>query len=210
MIGLAAAVFSGLGLVMAVIAGVIVGAIAGFLLNYFFCDGEAPAAEEAPAYAEAEVVSEPALPESVETGTAPEVSEAAEAAEAAPTEVEVTAEPMQGSDDGEDEGTTADEATGEGVRPPALDEPREGDADDLKIIEGIGPKLEATLNMNGIYHYDQIAAWTDEEVVWMDNNLPRFKGRVTRDNWVEQAKLVLKLGVAGFRARAKTNEGEGQ
>lgn len=209
MIGLAAAALSGFGLVMAVIAGVIVGAIVGFLLNYFFCDGEAPVAEEAPVVTEPEVVAEPepALPESVETGTAPEVSEAAEAA---PTEVEVTAEPVQGSDDGEDEGTTADEATGEGVRPTALDEPREGDADDLKVIDGIGPKLEATLNMNGIYHYDQIAAWTDEEVVWMDNNLPRFKGRVTRDNWVEQAKLVLKLGVAGFRARAKTNEVEGQ
>ena len=209
MIGLAAAVFSGLGLVMAVIAGIIVAAIAGFLLNYFFCDGEAPEAEEAPVVAEPEVLAKPkpAPTDSVEIGTAPEVSEAAEAA---PTEVEVTAEPAQGSDDGEDEGTTADEATGEGVRPPALDEPREGDADDLKVMEGIGPKLEATLNMNGIYHYDQIAAWTDEEVVWMDNNLPRFKGRVTRDNWVEQAKLVQKLGVAGFRARAKTNEVEGQ
>ncbi len=209
MIGLAAAVFSGLGLVMAVIAGIIVAAIAGFLLNYFFCDGEGPEPQEAHVVVEPEVVAEPEPDptDSVETGTAPEVSEAAETD---PTEVEVTAEPMQGSDDGEDEGTTADEATGEGVRPPALDEPREGDADDLKIIEGIGPKLEATLNMNGIYHYDQIAAWTDEEVVWMDNNLPRFKGRVTRDNWVEQAKLVLKLGVAGFRARAKTNDVEGQ
>lgn len=206
MIGLAAAVFSGLGLVMAVIAGIIVAAIAGFMLNYFFCDGE-PEHQEAPVVAKPEVVvePEPALTDSVETGTAPEVSEAAEA-----VTPEVEVELAQGSDDGEDEGTTADEATGEGVRPPALDEPREGDADDLKVIEGIGPKLEATLNMNGIYHYDQIAAWTAEEVVWMDNNLPRFKGRVTRDNWVEQAKLVLKLGVAGFRARAKTNVVEGQ
>nr|WP_246212718.1 hypothetical protein [Marivivens donghaensis] len=198
---------------MAIIAGIIVGAVAGFLLNYFFCDDEAPEAEEPVEVAEPEVVVEPEvvaepdpeLPESDETGIAPEVSEAAEAIT---TEVEI--EPAQGTDDGEDEGTTADEVTGEGVRPAALDEPREGDADDLKVIEGIGPKLEATLNMNGIYHYDQIAAWTDEEVVWMDNNLPRFKGRVTRDNWVEQAKLVLKLGVAGFRARAKTNDVEGQ
>ena len=74
-----------------------------------------------------------------------------------------------------------------GQKPAQLDGPREGEADDLKKIKGVGPKLEQMLNGMGFYHFDQIAQWGPEEVAWVDQNLEGFKGRVSRDNWVEQA-----------------------
>lgn len=81
-------------------------------------------------------------------------------------------------------------ATGEGTRPAALSAARGGKADDLKRIKGIGPKLEKLCNSLGFYHFDQIAGWTPDEIAWVDQNLEGFKGRVLRDNWVEQAKLL--------------------
>jgi NADH-quinone oxidoreductase subunit E len=87
---------------------------------------------------------------------------------------------------------------GEGTRPAALEAAREGGADDLKRIKGIGPKLEKLCNRLGFYHFDQIAAWTADEVAWVDQNLEGFKGRVTRDNWVEQARLLASGGETEF------------
>jgi predicted flap endonuclease-1-like 5' DNA nuclease len=78
----------------------------------------------------------------------------------------------------------------EGTRPEALSAPRDGGADDLKRIKGIGPKLEKLCNSLGFYHFDQIANWTADEVAWVDQNLEGFKGRVTRDTWVDQARLL--------------------
>ena len=77
--------------------------------------------------------------------------------------------------------------------PPGLTGARDGRADDLKIIIGIGPKLQLLCHSLGIYHFDQIAAWTDAEVAWMDANLEGFRGRVTRDNWVGQAQILAAL-----------------
>lgn len=76
-------------------------------------------------------------------------------------------------------------------QPARLDAPRGGKADDLKRISGIGPKLEAALNEMGYHHFDQIAAWGPKETAWMDENLPGAAGRVTRDDWVAQAKAIL-------------------
>lgn len=67
-----------------------------------------------------------------------------------------------------------------------LTEARGGQADDLKRISGVGPKLEGLLNQNGVFHFDQIAAWNDAEIAYMDDQLS-FKGRIARDNWIEQA-----------------------
>jgi predicted flap endonuclease-1-like 5' DNA nuclease len=61
-----------------------------------------------------------------------------------------------------------------------------GKADDLTAIKGIGPKLSATLNELGVFHYAQIAEWTPEQCDWIDDKLA-FKGRVQREGWVEQA-----------------------
>ena len=96
-------------------------------------------------------------------------------------------------------GETADAAAAEttaprspGTKPAQLDGPRETGADDLKKIKGVGPKLEQMLNGMGFYHFDQIANWGPEEVAWVDQNLEGFKGRVSRDNWVEQAGRLAK------------------
>lgn len=78
----------------------------------------------------------------------------------------------------------------EGERPAGLSGPRDGTADDLKRIKGVGPKLEGVLNDLGIYHFDQIAAWSPGEVAWVDTNLVEFKGRCSRDDWVGQAGLL--------------------
>ncbi|WP_371036674.1 NADH:ubiquinone oxidoreductase [Rhodosalinus sp. FB01] len=77
---------------------------------------------------------------------------------------------------------------GGGTKPATLSAPRGGQADDLKKIKGVGPKLETLLNSLGFYHFDQIAAWSEDEIAWVDENLEGFKGRVTRDDWVAQAK----------------------
>lgn len=81
-------------------------------------------------------------------------------------------------------------APGEAAKPLALPAPRGGKADDLKLIKGIGPKLEMLCNRLGFWHFDQIAAWTPAEIAWVDENLEAFKGRVTRDDWVAQAKVL--------------------
>lgn len=77
----------------------------------------------------------------------------------------------------------------EEVRPLSLDAPRNGQPDDLKQIGGVGPKIEGILNELGIFHFDQVAAWTDEEAAWVDSYL-RFQGRVQREKWVEQASAL--------------------
>jgi predicted flap endonuclease-1-like 5' DNA nuclease len=97
-------------------------------------------------------------------------------------------------------------ANGTGTRPEALDAPRAGGADDLKRIKGIGPKLEKLCNSLGFYHFDQIANWTSEEVAWVDENLEGFKGRVTRDTWVEQARLLAAGGDTEFSRKVDKGE----
>jgi len=72
-------------------------------------------------------------------------------------------------------------------RPKTLSAPRAGGKDDLKLIRGVGPKIEQKLNELGIYHFDQIAAWDSANIDWVDDFLS-FKGRIKRDNWLAQAK----------------------
>jgi hypothetical protein len=94
----------------------------------------------------------------------------------------------------------------EGVMPTRLHAPLEGKADDLKRIKGIGPELERLCNRLGFWHLDQIAAWTSDEIAWVDANLEGFKGRVTRDNWVEQAKVLASGGETEFSKRVDKGE----
>ncbi|WP_299140554.1 NADH-quinone oxidoreductase subunit E [uncultured Tateyamaria sp.] len=96
-----------------------------------------------------------------------------------------------------------DSAVPAGTKPALLTEARAGGADDLKMIKGIGPGLEKELNAAGVYHFDQLAAWTPDEVAWADQHLVRFKGRVSRDNWVTQAKALADGAETEFSQRAK-------
>ncbi len=65
----------------------------------------------------------------------------------------------------------------------------DGEPDDLKKISGVGPVIEAKLHKMGIYHYHQVAAFTPEDITRVDDEL-NFKGRIERDNWLEQAKTM--------------------
>ena len=98
----------------------------------------------------------------------------------------------------------ADAAPVAQARPAALEQARAGKADDLKRIKGVGPKLEALLNRLGFFHFDQIAGWSDAEIAWVDENLEGFKGRVSRDDWVAQARILAAGGETEFsKAQAR-------
>jgi predicted flap endonuclease-1-like 5' DNA nuclease len=88
-----------------------------------------------------------------------------------------------------------------GKRPPGLLGPRGGKADDLKHVKGIGPQNEGRLHGLGIWHFDQIAAWTRDQVLWVGSYLA-FPGRIDRENWVEQARLLAQGIQTEFARRA--------
>ncbi|NKX38063.1 NADH-quinone oxidoreductase subunit E [Rhodobacteraceae bacterium R_SAG5] len=88
--------------------------------------------------------------------------------------------------------------------PETLTAAREGGADDLKLLKGVGPKLEQTLNELGFFHFDQIAKWTEAEVAWVDARL-KFKGRIERDGWIDQAKQLAAGEETEFAKSAKTD-----
>ncbi|SFO24178.1 NADH-quinone oxidoreductase subunit E [Mesorhizobium sp. NFR06] len=69
--------------------------------------------------------------------------------------------------------------------------------DDLKLISGVGPKIEGTLHSLGIYTFAQVAAWKKAEREWVDGYL-NFRGRIERDDWMRQAKALAKGGVAEY------------
>jgi peptide/nickel transport system ATP-binding protein len=69
--------------------------------------------------------------------------------------------------------------------------------DDLKLISGVGPKIERTLHSLGVYTYAQVAGWKKAEREWVDNHL-NFHGRIEREDWVRQAKALAKGGVAEY------------
>ncbi|MBB3861736.1 putative flap endonuclease-1-like 5' DNA nuclease [Novosphingobium hassiacum] len=73
--------------------------------------------------------------------------------------------------------------------------------DDLGRIKGVGPKLKALLGSLGVTSYAQIAAWTDEDIARIDAQLGSFAGRATRDNWVEQARLLASGDAAAYEAK---------
>ena len=127
-----------------------------------------------------------------------------EKAEAARAEAANAAPATASANMGEDyDGDGVLEGANEGTRPAGLDGPRCGAADDLKMIKGVGKKMEELVNSLGFWHFDQLADWTDDEVAWVDANLKGFKGRVSRDKWVEQAKLLAAGGETEFSKRVE-------
>lgn len=72
-------------------------------------------------------------------------------------------------------------------RPDGLPGPRNGIKDNLTNIIGVLPVIETSLNGAGIYHFDQVAAFTDENIAWLEQHLG-IAGRVTREHWREQAR----------------------
>jgi NADH-quinone oxidoreductase subunit E len=80
-------------------------------------------------------------------------------------------------------------------RPAAAERPET--PDDLKMISGVGPKIESVLNEIGIFTFAQVAGWKKAEREWVDGYLS-FHGRIERDDWVKQAKALAKGGEAEY------------
>ena len=90
-----------------------------------------------------------------------------------------------------------------GDKPAVLKKPRDGGPDDLKMIKGVGPVLEKALHAAGVFHFDQIAAWKKADATWFDDNVKGANGRVMRDEWVSQAKILAKGGTTEFASKVK-------
>lgn len=128
--------------------------------------------------------------------TAPPPSPAATAASFASTGPDI----MGGI--GEIAGAAAAEEVADAMPPaPPVQPVSAGEADDLRQIKGVGPKLVALLHGLGITRYAQIAAWTDADIDRIDAQMGAFAGRIRRDGWVEQAKFLAAGDKAGFEAR---------
>lgn len=194
----------------ALVVGIIAAVLIGLFLVWLLCGASVapqqrpqPAPQAAPAAAPAPAATPAPKPEPAPAPKSAPEPDPAPVAKPDPTPApEPTPAPAPAPEPVAAPAPTAPAAAApagnEGVRPAALDGPRDGGADDLKKIKGVGPKLEQLLNSLGFYHLDQIAGWTADEVAWVDQNLKGFKGRVSRDNWVEQAALLASGGETAF------------
>lgn len=82
---------------------------------------------------------------------------------------------------------------------PLMPRPRAGD--DLTRIKGLGPKIADQLATLGVTTFAQIAAWDEAEIDRIDAQLGRFQGRIRRDDWPGQAKLLAAGDTAGYEAK---------
>ncbi|MDX8530448.1 proton-conducting membrane transporter [Mesorhizobium sp. VK25A] len=78
-----------------------------------------------------------------------------------------------------------------------------GNADNLRRLIGIGPVNERLLKGLGVTTYAQIAAWTDGDVKRVEEVL-NFDGRIAREKWIEQAKLLAAGNEAEFARQFPT------
>jgi predicted flap endonuclease-1-like 5' DNA nuclease len=92
-----------------------------------------------------------------------------------------------------------------GVRPSGLQSARNGKPDDLKRIRGIGRQNEDRLNGLGIFHFDQIAAWTADNAEWAGDFMA-FPGRIEREDWIAQARLLAQGQETEFSKRVERGE----
>ena len=150
-----------MGILASIFMGAVVFIVVGLLLGWIFCS---------------ELKS---LVQKNDTSAEPSAPEPAPVSEPAPVTAPVSQAPKTEA--------AEIEAVEDAVRPEALSGARDEGADDLKMIKGVGPKLEIMLNKLGFYHFGQIAGWNAAEVAWVNDNLAGSKGRVSRDDWVEQA-----------------------
>ncbi|QCI63825.1 hypothetical protein [Phreatobacter stygius] len=99
----------------------------------------------------------------------------------------------------------AADAMARGSKPEGIAAPRGGGGDDLKLIRGVGQQNEARLHALGIWHFDQMASWTAAESQWVGGYLA-FPGRIEREDWVGQAKVLAAGGATEFAERAARGE----
>ncbi len=120
------------------------------------------------------------------------VSHAAAEVEAVATTLEAEADAVAAAPEADAPESEADEAPMNGAaEPTVLYAAPPAQIDDLKLIKGVGPKLEALLNELGVYRFEQIAHFSEAELAWLDEHLSTFKGRPFRDDWPAQAKALM-------------------
>jgi predicted flap endonuclease-1-like 5' DNA nuclease len=90
-------------------------------------------------------------------------------------------------------------------REPLSTAPVNAQIDDLKRIRGVGVLIEKKLNSLGVASYEQIANWTGADIDRI-NQILDFKGRIERENWVEQARILASGGYTEFSRRADKGE----
>ena len=129
------------------------------------------------------------------TATAPEAATSPAPAKAAPAKKPSRKKPSTKKTSNKKSTTKKPAAkakpAAKGHTPNTLKKPRAGGADDFKVLKGVGPAVEKTLNELGFFHYDQISGWSAKDIDWVDQRL-RFKGRIVRDGWIKQAKSLAK------------------
>ena len=86
------------------------------------------------------------------------------------------------------------------VVPPVPVAPAAG-GDDLTRLKGVGPKLADQLRALGVTSFAQVAVWDDAEIDRVDAQLGRFQGRIRRDDWPAQARLLAAGDTAGYEAK---------
>ncbi len=133
---------------------------------------------------EPETETAPAAEKTPETKSQPDGAAAPKAAEKKPAKGKASKSPAV-----KPEPASVAKPAGEGEAPALLSEPLDGKADNLKEISGIGPKIEQKLNALGVFHFAQIAGWTDDNAAFVDGQLA-FRGRIAREQWIEQAKVL--------------------
>lgn len=160
-------------------------------------------AAKAPAKAAAPAAKKVAAPKvATPKAAAPKVAVAKVAAPKAPAKAaakpKVTAEPKA---------KAAPKVTAKAAAPKAAPKakpapkPKAVIPDNLELLKGVGPKLNTLLKSLGITSFDQVANWSPADITEIDSKLGTFAGRIARDNWVDQAKLLVAGDVAGFEKK---------
>lgn len=177
-------VIGDMGIIASLFFGIVVCVVLGALMGWIFCRPLPPLGSDRSDDA-SDDSAEPL--DTADQNTAHSLVDAGP--EAVATPAPTSAQPQSSGD------------TSAASQPAGLSAARDGGADDLKRIKGVGPKLEELLNSLGFFHFDQIANWSVAEIAWVDENLKGFKGRVTRDDWVAQAKTLAAGGNTEFSKR---------
>lgn len=190
-------VLGGWSFMQGLFVGVVLFVIAGLLLSWLLC-------KPLPAPGTASINPDTPNARAAQSAPAKPAAEAASPSAEPASEVKSTQLPGQAELAGRKgewkyEGEASADSESE---PETLTAARGGQPDNLKLLKGVGPKLEGTLNELGFFHFDQIANWTEAQVAWVDSRL-KFKGRIERDGWIEQAKILAAGGETEFSKKSK-------
>ena len=92
-----------------------------------------------------------------------------------------------------------------GQRPPGLQQARDNEPDDLLKIKGVGKANLKQLHALGIFHFDQVAAWSKDEIKWVGGYLA-FPKRIEKEDWVGQSKVLARRRIVELAARSASKK----